>query len=194
MKSLLILALLITTAFFAQGQTKFESKSFQMDINGTSTMHNWASKATNVAMWGDFNIEANALKGINSATVEVQTKSIKSNKESSLMDNRTHSTLKADKNPLIKFVFSKLQSIKTNGNEATITLIGNLTIGGNTQATELAMKGKVLSNGELDFSGVKKLKMSTYSIKAPTFMLGALSVGDEVTVTYHIILKKTGQQ
>lgn len=194
MKSLLVLILLTFFSLLGQAQTKFESKSFQIDINGTSTMHNWASKATTVTMWGDFNLEANSLKGINSATVEIQTKSIKSNKQSSLMDGRTHSTLKADKNPLIKFVLTKVQSIKQTAAEATITLLGNLTIGGNTQATELTMKGKVLGNGELDFTGIKKLKMSTFGIKPPSFMLGALNVGDEVTVSYHITLKKTSQQ
>jgi hypothetical protein len=32
--------------------------------------------------------------------------------------------------------------------------------------------------------------MSTYGVKPPSFMLGAMKVADEVTLTYDVILKK----
>jgi hypothetical protein len=32
--------------------------------------------------------------------------------------------------------------------------------------------------------------MSNHGIKPPSFMLGAMKVGDEVTLTYDVILKK----
>ena len=191
--SLVFLALLFFN-YVVYAQSKYESKSFVIEINGTSTMHEWTSKVTSVSMTGEFTVEDNTLKNIHSATIEMQTKSIKSNKNSSLMDNRTYSTLKADDYPKIKYIFTKLQSISQSDNETTITLLGNLTLAGSTQATDLTMTGKVLSNETIEFTGTKKLLMSRFGIKPPSFVLGALKVGDEVSIDYTITLKKTNDQ
>jgi polyisoprenoid-binding protein YceI len=193
-----MLALLYLTIFclfsLAQAQTRYETKSFTVTIKGTSTMHDWESDVTQVSLSGEFTLDGTTLKSINTANLEMQTKSIKSKKQSSMMDNRTYSTLKADQNPKIKFALTKVNSLKANGAEYAISLNGNLTLAGSTLNTELTMKAKVLSNNILEFSGTKKLKMSDYGIKPPSFMMGALKVGDEVTITYTIQLKKSAQQ
>lgn len=182
-----IFILLLQLQTNAQGYT---TKSSKVTIDGTSSMHDWSSVVTKTNIQTDFTIANGVIQKLNSATVTMETKSIKSTKNSSLMDDRTYSTLKADKFPNITFVLTKVVSIQQTGNEATVTVFGNLTIGGVTKQTDLILKIKTLSNGEIEVKGIKKVTMSNHGIKPPSFMLGALKVGDEVTISYSVILIK----
>lgn len=153
-------------------------------------MHDWSSKATSVIVTGDFALNNTTLEKINAATVKVQTKSLKSTKDSDLMDGRTHSTLKADKFPEITYVFTKVLSVQQNGAETIMNISGNLTLGGVTKPTDLTLRIKTLANGDIEVKGTRKILMSNHGIKPPSFMLGAMKVGDEVTLVYDVILKK----
>jgi polyisoprenoid-binding protein YceI len=106
------------------------------------------------------------------------------------MDDRTHSTLKADKFPEIVYVFTKVINVQQSGGETIMNVSGNLTMCGVTKPTDLTLRIKTLANGDLEIKGSKKILMSTYGVKPPSFMLGAMKVGDEVTLTYDVILKK----
>jgi polyisoprenoid-binding protein YceI len=185
-----ILMISLVLPFLTVQAQSYTAKSYKLTIEGTSSMHNWSSSATNVSVQSDFVITNGTLEKINSGTVTIPTKSIKSHKNSGLMDSRTWETLKADKNPNITYVVTKVSDPKASGSEATMTVNGNLTIGGTSKPTDLVLKAKVLPNGDIELKGTKKILMSTYNIKAPVFMLGALKVGDEVTLSYDIILQK----
>ncbi len=189
-QSILLLLTTMLLAATVSAQSKYSTKSFQLIVNGTSNMHDWTSKATNVVVNGDFDLNNTTLEKINAATVKVQTKSLKSTKDSDLMDGRTHSTLKADKFPEITYVFTKLLSVKQAGAETIVNVSGNLTLGGVTKPTDLTLRIKALANGDLEVKGTRKILMSNHGIKPPSFMLGAMKVGDEVTLTYDVILKK----
>jgi polyisoprenoid-binding protein YceI len=185
----LLLPLLLITGVL-NAQTKFTTKSYQITVAGTSTMHEWSSKATAVTVTGDFSFANGTLDKINAASVKIDSKSLKSTKNSDLMDERTHSTIKADKFPSITYVFTKVASTQTNGGETTVTVNGNLTIAGVTKPTDLVLKFKALPNGDVEIKGTRKILMSNHGIKPPSFMLGAMKVGDEITITYDVILKK----
>lgn len=182
-----ILLLIFTMGTSAQTYT---SKSYKLTIAGTSTMHDWTSTATQVTVQSDFEIENGVLEKINAATVTVGTKSIKSNKNSGLMDSRTHETLKAEKFPNITYSGVKVTNVQRSGSEATVTVTGNLTIAGVSKPTDLVLKTKVLTNGDVEVSGSRKVKMSDHGIKAPVFMMGALKVGDEVKLDFQVVLHK----
>ncbi len=189
----LTIAILLPALLMAgvlNAQTKFSAKSYQITVAGTSTMHDWTSKATAVTVTGDFAIANGTLEKINTATVKIDSKSLKSTKNSDLMDERTHSTIKAEKNPSITYVFTKVVSTQQSGNETTVTVNGNLTIAGVTKPTDLVLKFKTLPNGDVEVKGSRKVLMSNHGIKAPSFMLGAMKVGNEITISYDIILKK----
>lgn len=168
----------------------YTSKSYKLTIAGTSTMHDWTSAATQVSVQSDFDIENGILEKINAATVTVGTKSIKSTKNSGLMDSRTHETLKAVKFPNITYSGVKVTNVQRSGNEATVTVSGNLNIAGVSKPTDLVLKTKVLANGDVEISGSRKVKMSDHGIKAPVFMMGALKVGDEVKLDFQVVLHK----
>lgn len=186
---LIVLAVLFFTAF-ATAQIKYSSKSFQITVAGTSNMHDWTSKATNVNVSGDFNMTNTGVDKINAGTVKIETKSLKSTKNSDIMDTRTYSTLKADKYPNISYVFVKVMNVQRSGAETIMTVNGNLTIAGVTKPTDLVLRIKSLPNGDLEVKGSRKILMSNHGVKPPSFMLGAMKVGDEINITYDIILKK----
>lgn len=189
-QSILLFFALFFIAGIADAQSKYSTKSFQLMINGTSNVHDWSSKATNVNVTGDFLVNNNIPEKINNATVKVQTKSLKSTKDSDLMDDRTYSTLKADKFPEIVYVFTKIINVQQSGGETIMNVSGNLTMCGVTKPTDLTLRIKTLANGDLEIKGSKKILMSTYGVKPPSFMLGAMKVADEVTLTYDVMLKK----
>lgn len=186
---LILFAVFIFTAS-ATAQTKYSSKSFNITVAGTSNVHDWTSNATNVVVNGDFNITNTGIEKINAGTVKIETKSIKSTKNSDIMDSRTHSTLKADKYPNISYVFVKVMNVQRSGGETIMTVNGNLTIGGVTKPTDLVLHIKSLSNGDLEVKGSRKILMSNHGIKPPSFMLGAMKVGDEINISYDIIFRK----
>lgn len=189
-QSIFLFLAVMLLAVSVNAQTKYSTKSFQLTVNGTSNMHDWSSKATSVIVTGDFALNNTTLEKINAATVKVQTKSLKSTKDSDLMDGRTHSTLKADKFPEITYVFTKVLSVQQNGAETIMNISGNLTLGGVTKPTDLTLRIKTLANGDIEVKGTRKILMSNHGIKPPSFMLGAMKVGDEVTLVYDVILKK----
>ncbi|WP_394336243.1 hypothetical protein [Adhaeribacter arboris] len=50
----------------------------------------------------------------------------------------------------------------------------------------------VLNQDEsISCEGSQKIKMSDYKIKAPTYMMGALKTGDDVTINILLKLQKT---
>ena len=153
-------------------------------------MHDWSSTATNVTVQGDFVINNGIIEKITGGNVNVVTTSIKSDKNSGLMDSRTHETLKAEKNPNITYAVTKVTGVPAGGGEASVTVSGNLNIGGTSKPTDLILKMKVLPNGDIEMKGTKKILMSTYGIKPPSFMLGALKVGDEITLDIYVVLHK----
>lgn len=186
-KFIFIFAFLTPLIIIAQTYT---AKSYKLTVNGTSTMHDWSSSATSVTVQGDFVITNGVIEKITGGSVTVLVTSIKSHKNSGLMDSRTHETLKADKNPNITYTISKVSNVQQSGGEATVTISGNLTIGGVSKPTDITLKMKVLPNGDIEVKGNKKILMSNHGIKPPSFMLGALKVGDEVNLDIYVVLHK----
>ena len=184
-----LLVILIFSFQYLQAQT-YSAKTYKLSIKGTSTMHDWSSAATNVTVQGDFVINNGIIEKVTGGNVNVVTKSIKSDKNSGLMDSRTHETLKADKNPNITYAVTKVTGVTASGGEASVTVSGNLTIAGTSKPTDLILKMKVLPNGDIEIKGTKKILMSNHGIKPPSFMLGALKVGDEITLDIYVVLHK----
>ena len=184
-----LLVILIFTFQYLQAQT-YSATTYKLSIKGTSTMHDWSSAATNVTVQGDFVINNGIIEKVTGGNVNVVTKSIKSDKNSGLMDSRTHETLKADKNPNITYSVTKVTGVPAGGGEASVTVSGTLNIGGTSKAAELILKMKVLPNGDIEIKGTKKILMSNHGIKPPSFMLGALKVGDEITLDIYVVLHK----
>jgi polyisoprenoid-binding protein YceI len=194
MRQFILSALCLTVALYPTELLKsqsYQAISYQLSIQGTSTLNSWTSTVKNVSVQGDFEFVDGALQKIRSGTVQIMTKSIESDIHSSLMDERTHQTLKADRHPSITYRVLSVKSVQKTGAETFMIVYGTLTIGGVSKRTNLQFKTRVLSDGKLEITGSKKIIMSDYGITPPVFMLGALRVADEVTITYEVQLQKS---
>ena len=96
--------------------------------------------------------------------------------------------LKGAQHPTIAFRMTGYESARaTDGAAGTVT--GVLTLAG-VQKT-ITMRGGAARgpDGALRATGTHALKMTEYGIKPPSLMLGAMKVGDEVTVSFDLLLK-----
>ena len=140
---------------FAFGQGNYRATNFSLVIKGTSNLHDWQSVAKEVRTSGDMTLVAGVLKSVQSLTVEIPVKMIKSAK-GSIMDNKTYDALKANSNPNIVYKLEKVTSLNAKGNAYDLNASGYLTIAGNTNKIDMTVQGKVDGDGSITFSGSKK--------------------------------------
>lgn len=185
-----ILLMFVMLSSYIHAQNDFALKSIKATIQGTSTLHEWESDITNVMFKGSLYKEGKILKSIKNVEVKVPVQSIKS-KEGRIMDNKTYDAFKSEKNPFIIYTFnSALAKIDTK-NQVSVEATGNLTMAGVTKPIALNATGKMMDNGDLQLSISKKLKMTEFQMTPPTAMMGAIKVGDEVTVNFNLVLSQT---
>ncbi len=171
------------------GQSAYSVSTFKMSIKGTSNLHDWESAVKEMRIKSDFSMQDDKPTAVNSLSVEIPVKTIKSTK-GSIMDNKTYDALKADAHPNITFKLEGVAPIKQQSDGYSLTASGNLMIAGGTKKIDLAVKGKSNSDGSITFSGAKKLKMTDFGMKPPTALMGTMKVGDEVEIVFTVTLKK----
>ena len=100
------------------------------------------------------------------------------------MDDHMRKALKADANANIKFT---LNSYELNGTSAKLN--GKLSIAG--KENPITLNGTVSqdASGQLRLKGSKQLNMTEFGVKPPSLMMGAMKVGEAVTVHYDMVVK-----
>lgn len=183
----LIILILIVLPFPLLAQQVYEVKNHNIVVAGTSNLHDWTASAEKVN--GNFKVKVDngKIAAVNAVDVKVDTKSLKSSK-GGIMDSKIQDALNAKKNPTISFK-STGGTVNEKSGSYKITANGVLTIAGVSQNVIVDALGKVLPNGDIEFTGTKKIKMTDYKVEPPTAMLGTLTTGDEVTLTFKIVLK-----
>lgn len=177
-QAVIIFSLLIfSLGVSAQDFTSRQAES-SMKVSGTSTLHDW-----------DINVETftgkATIKGetMESASFVADVKSMKSGTSS--MDDNTYKALKAKDHPKITF---KSTGITNSGGK--LVMRGNLTIAGVTKPVTLNMNWEKWAEKSTSVSGSYTFKMSEFGIDPPRAMLGAIKTGDEVTITYKLVMYK----
>lgn len=194
MKKLILMGIFVlASGMLLFAQSAYSVKSFKMTVSGTSTLHAWESNVNRVVAKGDIAADENAIQSIRNLSVEVDAKSIVSTKGKT-MDNKTWETLKADKNPKITFKLSKVESIAKSGADFTIKTTGNLTVAGVTKSIPLEVKGKMLPNGDIEFSGSHVIVLADYNMDQPTALMGTVKVGKDVTVKFSVVMTGSAMQ
>jgi hypothetical protein len=128
------------------------------------------------------------LKDLKSVTVQVPVDAIECGK--SRMNRNLREALKANSYPKIIFTMSTatFEALPDSaGAWFRVDAAGELIIAGTRQNVTLDVRGERLGDGRLRFTGETPLKMSTYEVDAPSFMLGTVKTGDEVTVTFDVV-------
>jgi polyisoprenoid-binding protein YceI len=181
-----LLTLLTSVAF---GQAAYQIAGFSMTIKGTSNLHNWESNVKEIRSNATINLVDLDLKSIQALTVEIPAKTIKSSK-GSMMDNKTYDALKADQYPNIYYKLDKINSLNKRGDGYDINATGSLSLAGVTKKIEMTVRSKVIVNGNVNFTGSSKIKMSNFNIKPPSALMGSVTTGDEVEVIFNVTLKR----
>ncbi|MEE4176036.1 MAG: YceI family protein [Bacteroides sp.] len=183
-----LMTLLIVFVALASSPSSFSAKTHDVTISGTSNLHDWTASVPSLNTSAELVVANGKLEAINRMVVEIDATTIKGS-EGSVMDRKIAETLKADKNPRIVFRMTRVDDISHNGSDFTVRAAGTLSLGGTNRPLDVVVRGKVLPNGDVQFTGVKDMKMTTWQLEPPRAMLGALRTGDEVTVDFSVTLK-----
>jgi polyisoprenoid-binding protein YceI len=178
---LLFISIMVMSVNALNAQSlKLNPKTFSMTILGTTNVHNFESKVTQAT--GE--LVVNSSKQVQTMVIEIPVKGIKSNEK--LMDTKTYEAFNAAKYPTITFKLTDASSLQVNGNDISITAVGNLTIAGVTKKVSLKSVGKIIKPGVYEFKGSYSLKMTDYKMSPPTAMMGMMKVGDGITLKYSV--------
>ena len=172
-----------------QAQSNFLVHDAQMNINGTSTLHDWTSEVKEVYLEGELMIMNGKVENASNVVLRIPVKSIQSEK-GRIMNNKTYDAFKSDQHPNITFRLQNLSSTGSTAGVQNVRMNGKLTMAGTTKNITLDMVAKPTNNGMILFEGKKSLNMTDYNMEPPTAMLGTISTGEEVTVNFSITLKE----
>jgi polyisoprenoid-binding protein YceI len=172
------------------GQAKFSAKNtVQLSIAGTSTMHDWVMKTSTGDCNATLQVDGDGhLKDITAMSFSVGSKSLKSGKDG--MDKNAYKALKADKNPTISATLKSADVTMKDAKSYTIKATINLTIAGKTVETTLDAQAKKMNDTSFSVKGEKKISMKEYDMQPPSFMLGAVKTGNDVVLSFDLVLNQ----
>lgn len=184
-----IFILVLMTVTGLQAQSPYYLKASKLTVSGTSSLHDWVSDVTSLEWSGDILIKDGKIDEIKNVQAKILVTSIKSTK-GRIMDSKTYDAFDADKNPHITYKLAQAK-IEDTGTEFTISTTGALTMAGATKSIDMTLKAKLLSNGDIQLRGSKKLNMRDYKMEPPTAMMGTIKVGEEVTIDFDLTITST---
>lgn len=189
----ILIALLVSTVIFTSqlnGQVKYTAKGkSEFMLTGTSTMHDWEMTSSSATCDAVFTTDATGkLTGLTNMSFKTPAKMLKSGKGA--MDKNAYKALKADSNPDISAVLTSATIKTIDSKNYTITSQVKLNIAGKSVNTTLVSNAKINADNTISISGEKKIAMTDYDMKPPSFMLGSVKTGNNVVLKYNITLSK----
>ncbi|MEP7234484.1 MAG: YceI family protein [Ignavibacteriota bacterium] len=173
----------------AQTEYKLGGKEATITLNGTSTLHDWVMTAHTFACDAQFNATNNGkLAGITSLSLTLPVANLKS--ESDGLNDNAYKALKSDIYKNIIFVMTTSKITSSLEEVYKITVWGNLTIAGVMKPVGFYLQVNNNADGSISCTGSLPLKMSTYDIERPSFLLGAMKAGDALTLKFDLGLVK----
>lgn len=171
-------------------QAKYNAKNtVHLSVAGTSTMHDWEMKANGADCTAALQLDADGnLKDITSMSFSVPAKSLKSGKDG--MDKNAYKALKADKNVNISATLKSADVSMKDAKNYTAKTVISLTIAGKTLDTPLEVVVKKINDTSFSVKGEKKISMKEFDMQPPSFMLGAVKTGNDVVVSFDLVLNQ----
>ena len=186
LKTLLMIVILLAPLAVVS-QSTYRIKSHEITIDGTSNLQSWSAEVEDASGTFKVKVENRSITEISDVDLRIDATSIKGS-EGRRMDSKIYETLDTKNHPTITFSLREINSLAENPGTFRVNASGVLTIAGVSRTITLNTVGKVLPNGDLEFSGSQTMKMSDFRMSPPTALLGALRTGDEVTVNYKVVL------
>lgn len=156
----------------------------EMTILGTSTLHDWEMKAVDLRGTMNVDLYADSLD-IKNLKLTVPVEALKSGKGP--MDKNAYKALKYKEHQNIYYQLISIQKVnKTGASTFHAVSRGKLKVAGKERVLNIPITVKVLNNGGMELSGSTTFKMSSFDVEAPSFMMGAVTTGDEITINFSI--------
>lgn len=181
-----LLFLLSPQVIMAQSVYQLSSnKNASITVNGKSNVHDWAMTAKGIESQGTFKFNSkDELVGLSAFNFFVTVKSLKSGKSS--MDTRTYKSINAEEFPKISYKLSAAEVTMTQTNKYSIQTTGLLTIAGKTKTISMKVMALVNPDQTISCYGTEKLMLTEYGIEPPSFMLGAMKVGNDLVIKFDL--------
>jgi polyisoprenoid-binding protein YceI len=161
----------------------------ELTVEGTSSMHDWHCKTNKLNAYVD--VDPGYTKDLTKvprpiAAVKVNIVVRTLTCGNSQMDRNMYSTLKADQNQLIKYTLSGYDILNgsTSPTSFAATTNGTLVIAGQEKPIAMKISAERTSDGMAVAEGEQALLLTDFGITPPSFMFGALKVGNEVRVKF----------
>lgn len=199
MKSLLNTILIFL--FIISGNLMGQSDSYSlldkstMQIEGTSTLHDWTADVEEINSYINFN--ASALEGetksnpVKSLSLTIPVKNIKSGKGG--MDRKMHDALKEDDFPNIMYQLqeAELTNFDEDSSLFKLNVTGSLAVAGTSNTITVPVTGEKQGDGSYKFTGEYEINMKDYNIDPPSAMFGTIKSGEMVTITFEFYVGKS---
>lgn len=186
----IVLFMLSPMMLMAQSSYKLATaKDNSIKVLGKSNVHDWTMVAKGLESSGTFKFNGNnELVDLTSLKFSVLAKSLKSEKTS--MDERTYKAMKADQFPKVTYQLTFATVTMVQANKYSIQTSGNLTIAGKTQVIAMKVMALVNADGSITCHGEENLLLTDYGIQPPSFMLGAMKVGNDLSIQFYLTYTK----
>jgi polyisoprenoid-binding protein YceI len=168
-----------------------ESKDNNMKLSGTSTLHKWdmnAQKFTGDAAFGFKPGSDDKLTSLKSLNFSLVVANLQSGEKG--LDKNAYKALKTDQYKNILYKLSSATVSPSNNNKYLIKTAGSLSIAGTTKAVTMDVYCTINKDATVTCTGSDKLKMTDYQVKPPSFMMGAMKTGDDITLDFTMVYKR----
>ena len=175
----------------AVNQMTLQSGS-QLWVKGTSTVRSWECRAVALEAQVETSGPGAAFavvageKAVTRAAVDVPAAQLDC--RNGTMNDHMRKALKTKDHPVIGFRVASYDLAKGAAG-TTVTMAGELALGGTTRPITVVAKATEEANGQLRIAGTHELRMTEYGLKPPSLMMGTMKVGDRVTVGFDLLLK-----
>lgn len=178
---LVISFLSLNASLLAQTFTLQKSAS-QMEVFGTSNLHDWELTVENMQGTIEVKQEGNVLKSISKLDLSILAESLKSGKNG--MDKNTFKALNTKDYQNITYKLKSVEGInaKSSG-EYTVNTTGDLMLAGVTRPISLVFDAKIVQS-KITLSGEKEINMTDYKIEPPKALFGTITTGEKVIIKF----------
>ncbi len=173
---------------YAQSAYRIDPNSARLILHGTSTLHGWTMTARGFTGDAVLVVDSGTIEQLSSLNVTIPVRSLKG--ENSEMDENAYTALKATEFSEIAFQLNSA-NISPHGKDVfAIAAHGNVFVAGVAKFITLDATARLERDSTISITGSTTLKMSDFQIQPPSFMLGAMKTGNEVTLEFVVTLRK----
>ena len=178
---LVIFFLSLNASLIAQTYTLQKSAS-QMEVLGTSNLHDWELTVENMQGTIEVKQEGNVIKSISKLDLSILAESLKSGKNG--MDKNTFKALNTEDYKNITYKLKSVESINSKSDgECTLNTTGDLMLAGVTHPISIVFNAKILQD-KITLSGEKEINMTDYKIEPPKALFGTITTGEKVIIKF----------